>query len=1123
MAEGKWEMTRNRLVSLLTLISVRMCVYGQLPAPMAHIPSDSAHLAVVNSTETADLAGLVLTELSGNPEIRLIERSDLARIGDELRLQQLAGGDAVALGRLIGADGVLYLDKGPNGIHVRFTAVGLGYTLFDDQIGSDTDLPQLAKSIAHRIASYVPKLHLDPGKALPLSVLNLRADVATPESTALERKLTLLLESRLASLPEYVVVERRHAWSLGFERSLATAPPLLLQGACVVDGTLSLPTKNQGDVVIHMRLRSPENRRTSLEVRGPVNDLNRLVESMTAEIRKATGKTSKPAIWDSKKEAREYLMEGLWGWQHDADDAALEALDSAELLGEKATDLIPLRIGALCRRASQSLAPTKRNSPQATPPGSSAWDQIIDDTLRAIADAARYESNNMEPQLQILTWQRHPAVRTDQIKETLANFASELLVHLDAQNSSRADELRQELRKITGYDPLNGKLGRADYSKPLNVLTDPRAQWDITLAEQLAYYHLLSTLPHQYLPPGLLTGQGKDFCNRFLKTPDEQRQAFRQFLQRLKSDPNGRLAYDLILSCSEDGTVADAAYTDYWREMWKRRESLVTQKVQVQEWTSARPVPEKRRREHAKEMIPLLHYYLTHVNNDRYWEYSWETMWQPEQWSEAEATAIWADFLDFQQRANSDNLARGYGHLDLSKFEVPFQKMFPRITATNAPNRAPEPLIIHRLWHPWLVSGTPDRPAHAVQVQEAGDALWLTAWFYGPETENVALFKISLPDFKAERISLAEKETMYNPRLSAGSKAIYLDCQPRSKPSPQRWLGRFDLKTQTWKTRTMDLAYRECFVVNDTVYLGLDGGIGRLDWDTGEVALLASSRRRPARNQFDDCDDYRIINIFSGPGCKSCVTMFEGTYYIQDQPGNWPEVFDSTWGMESITERGKTLVYSRAGEAVLLDPARVEPEYLMAADQPRYRKTAKINQDSVKQMTPWAERTRWDPVSGIGLDGHAAVNADSLFLLLEPGNGRKSYEMLCYDKDHGRTPRHIPLQFVLDPGTRAALVPIYKGKNGDSSSMDSIEQPRVQSNAHIIAAKDGICLTGGNAGVWFIPYSDMDTYLKTHATEKSGLAPETIPLVKIPPREDDAESQVIGDMIDPAKAEDSFR
>ena len=55
--------------------------------------------------------------------------------------------------------------------------------------------------------------------------------------------------------------------------------------------------------------------------------------------------------------------------------------------------------------------------------------------------------------------------------------------------------------------------------------------------------------------------------------------------------------------------------------------------------------------------------------------------------------------------------------------------------------------------------------------------------------------------------------------------------------------------------------------------------------------------------------------------------------------------------------------------------------------------------------------------------------------------------------------------------------------------------------------------------VWFLPYSDMDTCLKTHATQTPGLAPAVTPQVRIPP---DAQSQVIGDMIDPAKTEDSF-
>src|ERR1019366_7457385 len=135
----------------------------------------SVRVAIISDADNQNLAALVTTELSSRPDISLVERDDLAKVGDELKLQQLAGSDAAALGKLVGADGLLFLNKGPNGMQIRFTAVGLGYALFDDQIASDTDLPQLAKSIAHRVVGYAPKFKLDPAKAIPITVMNLRA------------------------------------------------------------------------------------------------------------------------------------------------------------------------------------------------------------------------------------------------------------------------------------------------------------------------------------------------------------------------------------------------------------------------------------------------------------------------------------------------------------------------------------------------------------------------------------------------------------------------------------------------------------------------------------------------------------------------------------------------------------------------------------------------------------------------------------------------------------------------------------------------------------------------------------------------------------------------------------
>ncbi len=201
---------------------------GLYPPARRSVPTmrRRARIAVVGDADSRDLSALIGAELSARPDVALVEREDLSRLGDERKLQLLAGSDAVALGKLVGADGLLFVNKTAAGFTARFTAVGFGYALFSDELGASqepgSDSPVSLRTV---VAGYAAKLRLDPAKAVPLSILNLRADHATAQSTALERDLTLLLESRLAAVPEYVVLERRHAWSLGFEHATRPGRP----------------------------------------------------------------------------------------------------------------------------------------------------------------------------------------------------------------------------------------------------------------------------------------------------------------------------------------------------------------------------------------------------------------------------------------------------------------------------------------------------------------------------------------------------------------------------------------------------------------------------------------------------------------------------------------------------------------------------------------------------------------------------------------------------------------------------------------------------------------------------------------------------------------------------------
>ena len=332
----------------LALAATISSVCAQTPTPAA--ATGTARIALVSTAETADLAALLTTELSSHAGVALVERDALAKIGEERKVQSMADTDAVALGKLVNADGLLFLNKENDQIRIRLTAVGLGYAVFDSRIASNTDTTQLAKTVAHEIAEFSPKLLLPPGKATPISLLNLRSDLATTNSTKTERDLTLLLESRLASVPEYLVLERRHAWDLGFEHSLGSSTPPLLEGAYVLDGVLRISGPNNEDVHAQIRVRTPKSsEEKTVEADGNANDLSALSEMLATRINRAIGAPISNAAWQPQDEAREYLGEGIWAWEHGQPQAAIEALDSAELLGEQAPDLLAARIQALCQ------------------------------------------------------------------------------------------------------------------------------------------------------------------------------------------------------------------------------------------------------------------------------------------------------------------------------------------------------------------------------------------------------------------------------------------------------------------------------------------------------------------------------------------------------------------------------------------------------------------------------------------------------------------------------------------------------------------------------------------------------------------------------------------------------
>jgi hypothetical protein len=392
-------------------------------------------------------------------------------------------------------------------------------------------------------------------------------------------------------------------------------------------------------------------------------------------------------------------------------------------------------------------------------------------------------------------------------------------------------------------------------------------------------------------------------------------------------------------------------------------------------------------------------------------------------------------------------------------------------------------LVVRLLWNPWGLPGTLKTPFTIPGSDTINDSLYLIGVFDRGGL-NAEIYKIHLPDVKIDRIPVPEP---MNPvGIQVTPDGLYLDYYSLAQPRPSipGRMGCFDFKTQTWTVRTFPFPYERHYEIKDSMYLIMTGGgLSRYDWNTEKATLLASSRRRPALNQFDDQAGLGISGVFSGPGGKPCVLAADGPFYIQEQPGNWPEVFDSDRFTEAETFQDKTLIWSQDGEVVLLDPKRSEPEYLMTASQPHYRKIFPMNHEGVKEMAPWAGQTLWDAPertfrsNGNDISGVSMLN-DHLFVLEPPAGKTGSYEFLVYTKGQGRKPCRIPLQFTMkDAPTPNASIDEQDEHSGTPSF-----------NLKFLTTTQGFCFVSYSDGVWFLPFKEIDEYLKAHPAIQPGAA-----------------------------------
>lgn len=319
----------------------------------AHLESRAAvKVAIVPDAASVEAADLLAAELGKATNIVLLERADLERIMREQSLANSASSAGVRAGALLGANAMIFLESGGSAenrsVTARLASVQQGAIFHAVRSPWSKNWTQNA---LNELAPLLPKTLLPPGRAVKLSVLNLRSPASVAASEALDRELTALLLLRLAREPEILALERRKLADLASEKELSDNSARFWTGSHLLDGTVNREGLSPDRVTIAARLQLAGGEVDTVEIAGVRSDLPGLIDRLVAGLL-AKLKLSARGIWEPEIEAAHYLDEAQWALRWKMYDEAQSAADSAWALGLRSPESAAARTLAYARPAT---------------------------------------------------------------------------------------------------------------------------------------------------------------------------------------------------------------------------------------------------------------------------------------------------------------------------------------------------------------------------------------------------------------------------------------------------------------------------------------------------------------------------------------------------------------------------------------------------------------------------------------------------------------------------------------------------------------------------------------------------------------------------------------------------
>jgi curli biogenesis system outer membrane secretion channel CsgG len=259
---------------------------------------------IAEDDDAATSADLLLAALTDQPNLRLLERSELQKIVAEQSLSLASSQELLRAGRLAGADALLLLDhfsrpaeegKRPQEVlGLRLIMVGPGVLLHTaDYAWPLPDMAEWSGTTARTLAPHFGRAGVPEGAGLKLSLLSFRSPTDSRESRLLDRELNSVLLKRLARETNVFVLERQKLGATLLERELNTEASPFWRGSYLIDGTVNKLGYTTNAISVEGRIVSPGGKATNVvELSGKRSELPELIDKLVVTILKSADQIS---------------------------------------------------------------------------------------------------------------------------------------------------------------------------------------------------------------------------------------------------------------------------------------------------------------------------------------------------------------------------------------------------------------------------------------------------------------------------------------------------------------------------------------------------------------------------------------------------------------------------------------------------------------------------------------------------------------------------------------------------------------------------------------------------------------------------------------------------------------